>query len=112
MRLRAAPLMGDSTEPSQASAELAALADAVRRLLDVTVSAAAPAETLAAARESVAAAVAALEPFVPQPKPPRYPGAASSAAPNDFFPFDFVLGRFNPIAVPMSVAWQDPLAVG
>ena len=102
----------DAADSPARGRDLEALADAVRRLLDVTVSAAAPRDALAAARERVLAATAELEPFVPQPKPPRYPGPPNDASPNDFFPYDFVLGRFNPIAVPMKVVWQPPLAIG
>jgi acyl-coenzyme A thioesterase PaaI-like protein len=105
-------MAGGASDSPGPGTDLEALADAVRRLLDVTVSAAAPGNALAAARDGVLAAVAALEPFVPQPKPPRYPSPPSEAAPNDFFPYDFVLGRFNPIAVPLKIVWQDPLAIG
>lgn len=90
--------------------ELAVLAVEVRRLIAATVGVDAPPGALVRAAEQVRAVVAALEPLVPSPHPPRYP--RSGGDPAGFFPFDPVVGPLNPLAPPLRVAWQDPLAVG
>src|SRR5262245_38206379 len=91
---------------------LSKFAARVRRLVDATVSIEAPSDVLDAASRAVADVVASLEPWVPEPLPPRYPGAIVGGAVNDIFPYDVVLGRLNPIAVPMEIEWRDPLAIG
>lgn len=93
--------------------DVAALAAEVRRLVAATVSADAPREAIVAATGAVARIADALEPHVPTPHPPRYPGgnaAVRDAA--DFFPFDPVIGRLSPIAPPVKIEWHDPVAVG
>jgi acyl-coenzyme A thioesterase PaaI-like protein len=90
--------------------ELAALADEVRRLIAVTVAVDAPAPAIRHAAEAVRAAADALAPLVPSPHPPRYPGGGAEVA--DFFPFDPIVGRLNPLAPPLHVVWQEPSAVG
>jgi acyl-coenzyme A thioesterase PaaI-like protein len=90
--------------------ELAVLAAEVRRLIAVTVSVDAPGAVLLRAAEEVRAVAAALEPLVPSPHPPRYPGGGSD--PTAFFPFDPVVGPLNPLAPPLRLSWMDPIAVG
>lgn len=92
--------------------ELVRFADAVRRLIDATVSIAAPPETLRHAAEAVDGITAELRPFVPTPLPPRFPHPPWSSDPNEFFPYDVVIGRLNPIAAPVTFAWEDPKAIG
>jgi acyl-coenzyme A thioesterase PaaI-like protein len=92
--------------------ELADLAAEVRRLIATAVSVDAPAEALVRATEAVAEVTAQLAPFVPSPHPPRYPGGAVGNDAADFFPFDPIVGRLNPLAPPLRIAWQDPRAVG
>lgn len=92
--------------------ELSALTAQVRRLNAVTVSVDAPAEELTRATTAVADVVARLAPYVPVPHPPRYPGGAAANDVADFFPFDPIVGRLNPLAPPLHVVWQDPRAIG
>jgi acyl-coenzyme A thioesterase PaaI-like protein len=92
--------------------ELAGLAGEVRRLVAMTVSVDAPADALVRAADAVARASAELAAFVPTPHLPRYPGGTTSNDVADFFPFDPIVGRLNPLAPPLQVTWQDPHAVG
>ena len=91
---------------------LGALAGRLRELIAATVESEAPAEAIAAAIADVEAAIGHLRPHVPDPPPPRYPSGPGGTAPEEFFPFDFVLGPFNPIAAPIRVEWHAPLAIG
>jgi acyl-coenzyme A thioesterase PaaI-like protein len=88
-----------------------ALANEVRRLIESVVTNQAPASELAAASRAIAAVADQLGSHVREPHPPRHP-TSPSADPADYFPFDCVLGRFNPVAVPVVVEWQEPLAIG
>lgn len=88
------------------------LADSVRRLIDVTVTVAAPPDALARAADAIDRVVADLRPLVPTVPPPRYPGVPPSGEPNDYFPYDVVGGRLNPLAPPVRFVWQDPKAIG
>lgn len=101
-----------TAEPSEAvAAARSALADELRRLIDVVVTNVAPASELDAAAHAIAAVTERLAVHVGDPRPPRHPTAPTSD-PADFFPFDCVLGRFSPLAVPVAVGWEDPLAIG
>jgi len=92
--------------------ELAALAAQVRRLTAATVAVDAPREVLARATEEVARVARALEAHVPAPHPPRYPGSASAGGIDDFFPFDPIVGRLSPLAPPLRMRWEEPVAIG
>jgi len=98
----------DDSEPLDDDA-LARLAESVRQLIEVTVTLDASPERLADAAAQIDAVVAALRDSVPNPPPPRYPGGPTAA---DVFPYDYVMGRWNPLAAPIRFTWQDPLAVG
>jgi acyl-coenzyme A thioesterase PaaI-like protein len=89
---------------------LARLTDSVRRLIDVTVSIDAAPEVLAAAAERIDGLVGELRAAVPDPPPARYPGGG--ATPGEFFPYDYVMGKWNPLAAPVHIEWNDPLSVG
>lgn len=89
---------------------LSRLADSVRQLIDVTVTIEAPPDRLAAAAARIDALVAELRRSVPEPPPARYPGGGTVAG--DVFPYDYVMGKWNPLASPVHFEWQDPLAVG
>jgi len=103
----------DATAAGDAGADLAALTDRVRRLIDATVTNRAPAEALRAACASVDEAISRLAPHVVDPPPPRYPALSGSAVDvQAIFPYDVVLGRFNPLAVPVAIEWRDPIAIG
>ena len=105
----------DDPARTDESAELGslrlALANEVRRLIELTVKSQAPASELAEATRALGAIAERLARHVREPGPRRHPTSPSDD-PADYFPFDCVLGRFNPIAVPVAVAWEDPIAVG
>ena len=95
------------------------LADAVRRLTALTVTAAAPPDVLrdAAARaDALADSLAGHVPdpgaeprprFADRPVPPE--GAAALAA---AMPFDVVIGSCNPVALPLTLEFDPPRAIG
>ena len=91
-------------------AALAELAASVRHLIDATVSVDGDPALLRAVARGVDALTADLRRAVPDPPPPRYPGGGDT--PMAFFPYDYVIGRCNPLAPPIEMRWQDPLAVG
>ena len=95
---------------SDRDAALAELAASVRRLIDATVSVDGDAALLLAASRGVDAVVADLRRAVPDPPPARYPGGGDT--PMAFFPYDYVIGRWNPLAPPIEMRWEDPLAIG
>jgi len=97
----------------QRRAELRDLSDAVRRLVDLTVTnAAAPAETAAVAAELHALADR-LAPTVPDPPLPRYMFRGDNRGTYaDHMPFDVVIGGYNPIALPVEIELDPPRAVG
>lgn len=96
-------------DPAERDA-LARLADSVRRLIDVTVSIEAAPEVLADAAARIDRLADDLSVSVPSPPPARYPGGG--ATPGDFFPYDYVMGKWNPLAAPVHFEWHDPRAVG
>jgi hypothetical protein len=98
-----------SGDPADRDA-LAQLAASVRRLIDATVRIDASAERLVEIAARIDRLVRELRPSLPDPPPPRYPGGGST--PGDFFPYDFVMGKWNPVAAPLHIEWHDPLAVG
>jgi hypothetical protein len=89
---------------------LARLAESVRRLIDVTVTIDAPADAMTAAAAEIDRLIDGLRTLVPSPPPPRYPGGGGTAS--DMFPYDYVMGKWNPLAAPLRIEWQDPYAVG
>ena len=93
-------------------ADLAHLADRVRALIAATVVAQAPREALVAAAVAVDQAVAALAPYVPRGRSPRYPEPGPFTTPNDLMPFDPVIGRLSPLAPPLEFTWADGRAIG
>jgi acyl-coenzyme A thioesterase PaaI-like protein len=93
--------------------ELRALADEVRRLVELTVSNTAPAETTAAITAELRAAADELARHVPDPVPPRYvAGAKVSGGLVDRAPFDVIYGPYNPLALPLEMSLEPPGAVG
>ncbi len=92
--------------------ELRAMADAVRRLVRITVNNTGDAAWTADAAQRIAAIADALEPAVPTVPPSRYGGLRQPEGPHDFFPYDVMLGIYNPIALPIEMEWQPPLAIG
>lgn len=94
------------------SEDLAELTRQVRRLIEATVSNQATAEVLRDVARLAGEAADRLQPFVSDPPPPRYPSIQIPASMREIFPFDCVLGPFNPLAVPIEIEWQDPKAIG
>ena len=92
--------------------ELRAMADAVRRLVRVVTENTATREETAAAAERLAALAGELESLIPESVPPRYALTGEPRAPGDIFPYDAVLGAYNPIALPVETQWEPPRAIG
>jgi acyl-coenzyme A thioesterase PaaI-like protein len=103
-----------STHPNVAGREreLRAMADAVRRLVRVTTNNTGDAAWTAGAAQRIAALADALEPAVPASPPPRYGGLPATMEPHDVFPYDVVLGLYNPLALPIEMEWRPPRAIG
>src|SRR5262245_26065188 len=80
--------------------ELRAMADAVRRLVRITTSNTGDAAWTADAARRLAELAEALEPAVPASPPPRYGALRPPEQPHDVFPYDYVLGLYNPLALP------------
>lgn len=94
---------------SERDAALADLAASVRRLIEATVSVGGDAALLRDAGRRVEALAAELGAAAPDPPPPRYPGGTT---PDAFFPYDCVMGRWNPLAAPLRIEWEAPRAIG
>lgn len=92
--------------------ELRAMADAVRRLVRVVTNNVATADETAAAATRIEALAGELEALVPEDTPSRYSLSGPPTEPHDYFPYDGVLGIYNPIALPVQMDWQPPRAVG
>jgi len=92
--------------------ELRAMADAVRRLVRITTNNAGDAAWTADAARRIAALADALEPDLPASPPPRYGALRPPEEPHDIFPYDPVLGLYNPLALPIEMEWQPPRAIG
>jgi acyl-coenzyme A thioesterase PaaI-like protein len=95
------------------------LADAVRRLIELTVTSNAPPHLLAEAAARAAALADELEHHVPEPGPEPTARFADESAPADdaeqlasAMPFDVVIGTCNPIAPPIVIEFEPPKAIG
>jgi acyl-coenzyme A thioesterase PaaI-like protein len=95
------------------------LADAVRRLMTLTVTAAAPPEVLAEAARRATEAADALEGYVPEAgAEPTERFAGRTVAPEEAdtlmaaMPFDVVIGSCNPVAPPLTIEFDPPRALG
>jgi acyl-coenzyme A thioesterase PaaI-like protein len=94
------------------------LADAVRRLIAVTVTSHASPEQIADAAARAGGLADELERQVPAPGPtptPRFsdrsvaPDAVASLA--SFMPFDVIAGSCNPLALPLTIEFEPPKAI-
>jgi acyl-coenzyme A thioesterase PaaI-like protein len=93
--------------------ELGALAAAVRRLIALTVSSAAPPDETARAAAELDAVADRLAGFLPDSVPYLYvTEAAPDAGPDDIAPFDVVHGEYNPLALPVRMSLVPPKAIG
>ena len=92
--------------------ELAELADAVRRLVTLTITNTASGDETAAIAAELTAIADRLEAHVPDPVPPRHiPGPPRALTDlQDGMPFDPVTGRWHPFALPVEFhpAADDP----
>ncbi len=112
---------------------MADLADAVRRLTTLTVTTMAPGPVLDEVVAGLHSAAATLAAHVPAEPPPRFVEPAERTAdgtadlgetvpetaetPNTAsmhasMPYDPVIGRFNPLALPVEITFEPPLAIG
>jgi acyl-coenzyme A thioesterase PaaI-like protein len=89
---------------------LAELAASVRRLIDATVRVDGDEALLRGVAQRVDDLAAELHTAAAHPPPPRH--LAGGDTPMAFFPYDYVIGRWNPLAAPIHMEWRDPLAVG
>jgi hypothetical protein len=95
------------------------LADAVRRLTTLTVTAMAPPELMATTARQLGELADRLESHVPEPggppvsrfadrtSPPAEAGSLTAA-----MPFDGVVGSCNPLALPLTIEFASPKALG
>jgi hypothetical protein len=99
------------------SEEARQLADELRRLIRLSVSAAPPpGETLALAAQ-LAAVADRLEAHLPAEAFPRFLNPAPGEGPRDpalgvSLPFDLIFGTCNPLAVPVRLSYEPPKAIG
>jgi acyl-coenzyme A thioesterase PaaI-like protein len=99
------------------TAEAAALADQVRRLIRLSVSTAPSAQETAELTAQLAAVADRLEAHVPEVPLPRFlgpleKGEAAGPPLEGSMPFDLVVGTFNPLALPVRLTFEDRKAVG
>jgi acyl-coenzyme A thioesterase PaaI-like protein len=93
------------------------LADALRRLIRLSVSTAPPASATARLAAQLAAVADELETFRPEVPLPRFIPPEEDGPPRDpplggAMPYDVVVGPFNPIAPPVVLDFEPPKALG
>ena len=92
----------------------AELADAVRRLIELTTATTAPEEVTRAAARELHALADVLEGHVPDPPLPKtflHPPAEGPVDLAGRMPFDVVVGAHNPLALPLEVSLEPPKSV-
>jgi Thioesterase superfamily len=99
------------------ASEARAMADELRRLIRLSVSAAPPAGETAELTRRLAAVADQLERHVPASPFPRFLPSGDGEMPRDraigtSMPFDLIFGAFNPLALPVRVASEPPKALG
>lgn len=99
------------------AAELQALAGSVRRLIALTVTNVLPPEELAKVTSDLDSLSDRLEIGLPDVPFPRFMGRDPSVPADSnlieaAMPFDVVVGRYNPLAVPLKLETYPPLAIG
>ncbi|TMM18275.1 MAG: hypothetical protein E6G01_03925 [Actinobacteria bacterium] len=104
------PQRRPSPHPSLAGREIdmAALADVVRRLVDLTVTCDVPADEVQSIVHELQASADRLAQHVPTPPHARYlvapaPAGSDPATMHDSMPYDVVIGRYNPLALPLAL---------
>jgi hypothetical protein len=98
-------------------AEAHDLADVLRRLIRLSVSTAPPAAETAALTAQLAAVADQLETHRPEVPLPRFVAPAEDGPPRETLlgasmPFDLIVGGFNPLALPVTLAFEPPKALG
>jgi acyl-coenzyme A thioesterase PaaI-like protein len=83
------------------------LAQAIRELIALAVTALAPPDALSRATARIRAAAGELAAHVPEGTPARIPQLESVTGPADIMPFDPVIGPWSPLAPPIAVAIED-----
>lgn len=107
-----------SNHPSVAGREreLRALTDEVRRLITVTVTNTASADETVALTADLARVVDQIAAHVPNPVPSRLGPDRPQHGPYDGMPYDVVVGRYNPLAIPVDLHTEPnaepPKAIG
>jgi acyl-coenzyme A thioesterase PaaI-like protein len=96
---------------------LHALSTAVRRLIELTVTTAADSQLLSEVAESLNVTGDRLEAALPTEKFPRFMSGDSVAPPDAktlelAMPFDVVVGQYNPLALPVKLGMDPPVARG
>jgi len=98
---------------------LAELADEVRRLVELVVTNTADAAVLADVTARLRSAADELADHVPDHPVPRFveppaegPARTAMSTMNSSMPYDPVVGRFNPLALPLTITFEPPMAVG
>ena len=98
------------------AAEMADLIDAVRRLIAAGVTNRAPAGTTGQVAADLHALASRLEAHVPDPPPPltvlTNVGGRGASGLLDRMAFDVVVGRYNPLALPLQLSFEPPSAFG
>ena len=98
---------------------MAELADTVRHLIELVVTNTAPPAVIGDVVSQLRAASAVLERHTPDHPVPRFveppeagPARVSMSTLNSSMPYDPVVGRFNPVALPVTISFEPPMAVG
>jgi acyl dehydratase len=96
--------------------EAAAMAEQLRRLIRLSVTTAPSAQETAALTAQLAAVADRLEDFVPDVPYPRFVAPPPGDEPREqamggSMPFDVVIGPFNPVALPVRLAFEPPKAL-
>ncbi len=110
-----------SPHPANAGRErpMTDLADSVRRLVDLVVTNTAPPDVLDAVIGQLRTSADVLAAHVPPQNVARFidppeglPPDGARASMGGSMPYDPVVGRYNPIALPVAISFEPPLAVG
>ncbi|HUC04918.1 MAG TPA: hotdog fold domain-containing protein [Acidimicrobiales bacterium] len=93
------------------------LADALRRLIRLSVSTAPPPDVTDALTDRLAALGDRMEAYLPETPYPRFVPPDEDGPPRQPYlggsmPFDFVVGPFNPLALPITLDFDPPKAFG
>jgi acyl-coenzyme A thioesterase PaaI-like protein len=97
-------------DPAPSTADLERVVEETRRLIELLVTAEAPDDVLAAAEREIRAAADRLAPFRAAAGRRSTP-VMTAADPGAIMPFDFVVGALSPLAPPLRVRWEPPMAV-